>query len=419
MGEESPRRGSTTKARFRKRPPPPAPNLAAMPGDPKAAGRNAALDIARGLIVALMALDHVRIFFSAAQFDPLDLDQTSIGWFLTRWITHLCAPGFFFIAGLSATLIESRQTKRALAAFLLVRGLWLILLELAVFGFAWSFNPGWLWLGVIWGLGAAMILLAGLISLPRPLLLAAALAFTLLHNALWPAGLLPPTAETLLYAGGVADLPLLGPRMVLYAVLPWTALMLLGYAAGPWLLPDGRPAVRRLAWAGAAMVAAFLLLRFVGLGQPAGGGYEPGGGPRAILSFLDVEKYPASLQFSLATLGLMALFLALIARFADRPRLAALLGPLQAYGRVPFFFYLLHLFLIHGAALLTARLLGWPADHLFWEGIGPSLRPPDGYGFGLAGVWLAWLPILALLYPACSWFGRLKSRRPERWLRLF
>lgn len=171
-----------------------------MTGDPAASHRDPALDVARGLIVALMALDHVRIFFSAAQFDPTDLDSTNIGWFLTRWVTHLCAPGFFFIAGVGAALMQGRQSKPELAKFLLIRGGWLIALELAVFGIAWSFNPGWAWLGVIWGLGASMILLAGLVFVPRLLVLAVAMAFTLLHDALWPAAVLPPSVEALLYS---------------------------------------------------------------------------------------------------------------------------------------------------------------------------------------------------------------------------
>lgn len=193
--------------------------------------------------------------------------------------------------------------------------------------------------------------------------------------------------------------------------------MALGYAAAPWLMPEGRPAVRRLVLAGAAMLAAFVLLRLAGFGGASGIGEADGGAMRALMAFLNVQKYPPSLQFSLATLGLMALFLALVARLEARPRVLA--APLQAYGRVPFFFYLLHLFLIHGAALAVAGLLGWPTNSLFWEGIGPSLRPPDGYGFGLGGIYLAWLAVLALLYPVCAWFGRLKTRHPRGVLRLF
>lgn len=389
-----------------------------MEADPNPGRRDWALDSTRGLIVALMALDHVRIFFSAAQFDPTDLDSTSLGWFLTRWVTHLCAPGFFFIAGLSAALMQRRQGRRELASFLLVRGLWLILLELAVFGIAWSFNPGWLWFGVIWGLGASMVLLAGLIFVPRSLLLIVAAGFTLLHNWLWPSGLLPATIEALLYSGGVADLPLLGQRLIIYPVLPWAALMAIGYAAAGWLIP-ARPAAGRLAAAGAIMVAAFIVSRVAGLGAPADSGFEPGGGIRALLSFLNVEKYPPSLQFSLATLGVLALLLALAVRFERLPRAAMLLHPLQAYGRVPFFFYLIHLFLIHGLALAAAVLLGWPTAYLFWEGIGPNLKPPEGYGFGLGGIYPTWLLVLALLYPLCAGFARLKQKHPEAWLRFF
>ena len=167
------------------------------------------------------------------------------------------------------------------------------------------------------------------------------------------------------------------------------------------------------------MIAGFVLLRWLGFGEPAEGGFQGGAGIRSLLSFLNVEKYPPSLQFSLATLGLMALFLALVARLERRPVAAGLLRPLQAYGRVPFFFYLLHLFLIHGLALATASLLGWPTDYLFWDGIFPSLRPPNGYGVGLGGIYAIWLVVLALLYPACARFARLKQEHPKAWLRLF
>lgn len=177
----------------------------------------------------------------------MDLNQTSLGWYLSRWATHLCAPGFFFIMGLSASLIEERTSRAATAKFLLVRGLWFILLELTVFGLAWSFNPGWFWFGVIFSLGAAMLVLAALTYLPRLVLLALGAGVTILHNELWPAASEPGAAESLLYSGGLVTLPLIGPRLVLYSVLPWAALTLLGYGSARWIMVGGRPNSRRLA----------------------------------------------------------------------------------------------------------------------------------------------------------------------------
>lgn len=398
-------------------------SIAGAAGEPPTAGtgagsaqRDASLDVARGLIVALMALDHVRIFFSAAQFDPLDLDQTSLGWYLSRWVTHLCAPGFFFIMGLSASLIADRNSRRATARFLLVRGLWLILLELTVFGLAWSFNPGWFWFGVIFSLGAAMLVLALLIYLPRLVLLALGALVILLHNEFWPASDQPGAAESLLYSGGLVTLPLLGPRLVLYSVLPWAALTLLGYASARWITDAGRPNGRRLAAAGAAMIAAFVALRFAGFGEGDAPPFDSGSPARDLLAFFAVDKYPVSLLFALITLGILALALAAFAALDRRDRLR-LLEPLRVYGRVPFFFYLLHLFLIHGLALALAAALGWSTGYLFWEEW-PNLVPPDGYGLGLGGVLAMWLFVLALLYPLCRWFGRLKAERPSRWMRL-
>lgn len=379
--------------------------------------RNASLDATRGLIVALMALDHVRIFFSAAPFDPVDLAHTTPGYFLTRWVTHPCAPGFFFIAGLSVSLFESRMGKPVLSGFLLQRGAWLMALELLLFGLAWSFNPGWWWFGVIWGLGLAMVAMAGLIHLPRSALFVAALAFTVGHDIAWNAWTgLAPAADALLYSGGWVSTPAFGTRLVLYPLLPWLCLMALGYACGPRLVNHDGLRERTALVAGSLALIAFVVARAIGYGQPADGGLDFDGGiARRAMSFLNVEKYPPSLQFSLLTIGLLLLVL----WAAQRWRLAEgrLLRPFVTFGRVPFFFYLVHLFLIHGAAWVVAILLQWPTAYLFWRDAQPNLIPPPGYGFGLPGIYLVWLSILAALFPACAGFARLKARHDRWWLK--
>lgn len=379
--------------------------------------RLAELDATRGLIVALMALDHVRIFFANAQFDPTDLDRTDVAWFATRWVTHLCAPGFFFIAGMAAALYEKSAGKRATAWFLLSRGAWLVVLEIAVFGFAWSFSPGWWWLGVIWGLGASMIVLSTLIFAPRAALLTLAVAFTVLHANFWPTTGLPDAAQALLHGAGEFTLPLIGTRLVLYPLLPWLALMTLGYCSAGYFASEGRLRTKRLLVTGLAAIAAFVGFRHFGFGAPVDEGYRAFTAPdRNLMSFMNVEKYPPSLQYSLVTLGVLALAAALFAALQKRNALR-LAAPLDAYGRTPFFFYLVHLFLIHAFALAAATLLHWPTDYVFWRSIGPNLTPPDGYGFGLAGVYMMWLVVLAIMYPLCLWFGRLKRNRADGWLR--
>lgn len=384
--------------------------------------RDSSLDMARGLIMVLMALDHTRIFFTSAQFDPVAIGETTPGYFVTRWITHLCAPGFFFLAGLGASLSERTGMSGLFSTFwLATRGAWLITLEFSVIAFAWSFTLGWSWLGVIASLGASMICLAALRWLPKALLGVVALAVIALHNAV-------PFADwienaplgALLYSAGIAATPI-GDKVVLFPLVPWLAVMAAGYACGGWLTPDRRAEPRRFAAAGALLLIAFTLLRIGGAGAPQGGGIRRfDSAADTIISFFNVEKYPPSLQFICVTLGVLFLCIAAFAWLqrqrkerAELPRM----GPLLAFGRVPFFFYLLHLYVIHGLALAAATVFDWPTAHLFWKGVGPNLVPPDGYGVGLWGVYLALGIAVAILYPACLWFARLKANHRSLWLK--
>lgn len=378
--------------------------------------RIASLDITRGLIVALMALDHARIFFSNAQFDPTDLTQTTPVWFFMRLVTHLCAPGFFFIAGVGAALSQANGlSRRALSTFLLSRGLWLIAVELTLMGVAWSFGlNGWFWFGVLWGLGASMVVLAGLIFLPRLVLLLGALA-AVATQEYWLAAI--PAEQGSVWAlfatGGVWDMPQLGPKLVLYPLVPWLSLMLLGYAAAPFLLRGNAPRGALILTAGLVLIILFVATRVLGIG----GDVAPDD-PQQLLAFLNVEKYPPSLQFSLLTLGVLLAFLGVIATMEAHKRPMRMIHPLRIYGRVPFFFYILHIFLIHGAALLSATALGWPRDYVFWQGTSwPQLTPPDAYGFGVGGVYLVWLVVLVVLYALCLWFSGVKDRHQTWWLR--
>jgi len=379
--------------------------------------RAASLDITRGLIVAIMALDHVRIYFAEAQFDPVDLSQTTEGYFFTRLVTHICAPGFFFIAGLGAWMsLGNSAAKPALARFLALRGLWLVVLDLTVMGVAWSFGfTGWFWFGVLWGLGASMIVLAALVFAPRLLLLVAVIA-TILFQEQWLA-LIPfeqGSINALFFTGGVWETPFVGSKIVLYPLMPWLALMALGYTVGPYLVDHGRPRAAPIFALGLLLLLGFAVARFIGYG-----GGLAADDPRPLLAFLNVEKYPPSLQFSLLTLGALLVFFGAVAAADRTPGSPAIFHPLRIFGSVPFFFYLLHIFLIHALALACASAFGWPREYLFWSGPWPNLVPPDGYGFGIPGIYAMWFATLALLYFACLWFAGVKARRKDWWLRYF
>lgn len=371
--------------------------------------------------MVLMALDHTRIFFTAAQFDPVSIADTSPGYFITRWLTHLCAPGFFFLAGVGVSLSERAGATPAESSWwLATRGLWLMLLEFTVIAFAWSFNPGWRWFGVIWSLGICMIALSALRWLPKSVLFAFAGAVLLLHNAV-PFEQIFGTSNllTALYSAGYVTTSL-GDKLVLFPMIPWLALMILGYALGEWLTPGRRVSIPRCAVTGIGFIAFFFLLRTFALGQPDGGGavgYQDG--VQSLMSFLNVEKYPPSLQFVLATLGLLLVVTAGLAWRINRPntKSSPLLRPLKLFGRLPFFFYLLHLYVIHILAFLVAFLLGWPTDYLFWQGPGPNLVPPAEYGFGLFGVYGAWAVVLLVLYVLCRRYEAFRATRTSPWLR--
>jgi hypothetical protein len=216
----------------------------------------------------------------------------------------------------------------------------------------------------------------------------------------------------LLGTGGVWAAPIVGPKIVLYPLLPWLCIMVLGYASAPFFLKDDKPRGALTLIAGVLLLAGFIVARVLGVG-----GEVAPDDPQQVLAFLNVQKYPPSLQFSLLTLGVLLIFFGAVAAFEAHGRAMRLMRPFKAYGRVPFFFYVLHIYLIHGAALLCAQLLHWPTDHLFWSGMGPNLRPPDGYGVPLWGVYVAWLGVLLILYPLCLWFGGVKARSNAAWLR--
>lgn len=363
-------------------------------------GRIAAIDWLRGLVMVLMALDHVRFFFSHLPFPPEDVEHTSMALFLTRWVTHFCAPLFFLLSGTSSYLSGLRRGTGELAGHLWRRGLWLVVLELTVIGFAWSFRPGSSFAGVIWCLGWSMILLALLVRLPLRVTGALALVVIAGHDLLDGV----QSSNGLWHILHVAGPMQLGPvhYFVLFPIIPWACVMALGYAMGPLFTRAPRERRRLLAITGAAATLLFVALRLTNVyGNPAGS-YQRGGPghfhaydsvSRTIIAFLDTEKYPPSLQFLLMTLGPSLIALAALDALLEKRMFARWM---ITFGRVPFAFYVAHLYVIHLAAIAVSAIThrdSWP----------------------LEAVWIFWILIVALLYPFCRLVERLKEGRREWW----
>ena len=372
-----------------------------MPRDD--AARIASIDILRGLVMALMALDHVRDFFGFGGFNPRDVTEPAL--FLTRWITHLCAPTFIFLAGLSAFLYGRGRSLAATSRFLVTRGLWLIVIEFTVVSLAWSFDLGFGQTfagGVIWVIGASMIALSALVWLPRWAIVAVALAMIVGHNLLdrvsaEELGFAAPIWHVLHERGSIQLAE--GIRLyVLYPLIPWIGVMAAGYALGPVMALEEERRTRALLGLGAAITFGFVLLRATNLyGDPAPWTVQDTS-LASLLSFLDCEKYPPSLLFLMMTLGPALMMLG-----AFEHARGALARALAVFGQVPFFFYVIHLYLIHALAVAT------------YLAIGGALASNPKIGLGLAGVYLVWLGVLVLLYPLCRWFARLKARGTAAW----
>src|SRR6476661_283153 len=376
-------------------------------GSAPAGARLASVDLVRGAVMVLMAIDHVRVFSGIPAGGPTP------GIFFTRWITHFCAPAFIFLAGTSAFLYGRRHAN--LSRFLLLRGLWLVLLELTVIRVGWTFNldfTHYLLAGVIWVIGWCMVLMAGLVRLPVPVVGYGGLAVIALHNAVMPAlvPLMPAPLRAVLYTA-FQDPPI-GPLVVLYSLIPWIGVMAAGYAFGRVLTLE--PVRRdRICYAvGLGVTALFLVLRGSNLyGDPRP--WTSAGRMPAVLAFLNTTKYPASLSFLLMTLGPTIALMPVL----ERAR-GTVAGWLAVFGRVPFFFYVLHIPLIHALALVVSAIRqGSVSPWLFANHPMGNPPPPDGYSWSLGLLYLVWAIAIVILYVACRWFAGLKARRTDAWLR--
>jgi len=364
--------------------------------------RIVSIDVLRGLVMALMALDHTRDFFGTSGFNPRDVLEPAL--FLTRWVTHLCAPTFSLLAGLSAFLYGRGRSAKELSRFLLIRGLWLILIDLTLIKFGWRFEVELyrLTAGVIFVIGASMVALAALVWLPRWAMAGVTLIMLGGHNLL--DGFRADEFGGASWAWRVLHEP--GPvalgdgvnLYVLYPLIPWIGVMASGYLLGPVMQLEGKARQRFLFRLGAAMTLGFIVLRATNLyGDPA-----PWTAQESllstVLSFLNCEKYPPSLLYLMMTLG-PALMLLACFEYAR----GAFARVLATFGQVPFFYYVVHIYLIHGLAVATAFAMTG------------ALTSTPAIGLSLTGVYFVWLVVLVLLYPICRWFAELKGSGRGWW----
>jgi uncharacterized membrane protein len=370
--------------------------------------RVASVDLIRGAVMILMAIDHVRVYAGVPAGGP----PPPV--FFTRWITHFCAPAFVFLAGTSAFFYARKHP--GVSRFLVTRGLWLVVLELTVLRVAWTFNLdfGWQMAGVIWAIGWCMVVLGALVHLRPAVVAAIGLVIMAGHNLLDPvlADQSVGAFWKILYVGfwqGPIQYADGASFVVLYAIVPWIGVMAAGYGFGEILRLDPARRDRICLRLGLGATALFLVLRAAGVyGDPRP--WSPGQGP---LGFLNTTKYPASLLFLLMTLGPTIALIPLLEK--TRGRLAAWV---TVFGRVPFFYYVLHIPLIHALALGISAVRS--PDATWWLLTNHPMGnppPPDGYAWGLPLLYLIWLMAIGMLYFPCRWFAELKVRRKDWWLR--
>lgn len=390
--------------------PPTALPASAAPLPSSLAARITSIDALRGLVMLLMLVDHAREFFliHAQVSDPMDVATTEPALFFTRLTAHLCAPVFVALTGLSAWLYGAKTgSAKAASAFLFKRGLFLVVLELTLVSFAWSFDltPPTVFLQVIWAIGLSMMALAALVWLPRPALIAAGLVIVLGHNLLDPITVAPGQPGHVLWAvlhdRGYIDLPWGGQARTSYPLLPWIGVAALGYAVGPWFAvgADGGARRRRLVVLGLSMLALFAMLRGINVyGEPLRWSVWPD--PlHTVMSVLNLTKYPPSADFLLLTLGIGTLLLAGFERLSTRT-----VALLAAFGGAPLFFYLIHLYGLH----LAYRACLW------------AFGPNQGEVFGVPGIGWVWGIALVAAVPAwfaCRWFSGVKRRSGRWWMR--
>jgi uncharacterized membrane protein len=379
------------------------------------------IDTVRGLIMVIMTLDHSRDFFhfQGPEYAPTNMATTTVILFFTRWVTHYCAPTFVLLSGVSASLAGLKRTKTALTGFLFKRGLWLVATDILVISLLFTFDLRYhvFVLEVLWAIGCGMILLGLLIWLQAPLVLIGGIGCLIVfgHNLLdyfpVPGTGVTGNLLTMLLTGRGAVIPLGGDRIIvlLYSVLPWGGVLLIGYMLGA-LYEPGYPADRRrgvLLTAGAGLVAVFVILRAInGYGDPAPWSPQRNAA-HTLLSFLNATKQPPSLIFLSMTLGPVLILLALVEKTSNRVTAFC-----AVYGNVPYFYFLAHLSLLRVVNIVLIVCSGLPMKS---DG-SPIVWQAQGFGYPLWIIYLIWIIILAALYFPCKWYGNYKKTHRQWWL---
>jgi uncharacterized membrane protein len=388
--------------------------------------RIGSIDLIRGAVMILMAIDHVRVYSGIPAGGPTP------GVFFTRWITHFCAPAFIFLAGTSIFLYRRKHAD--VSRYLVIRGFWLILLEFTFLRLAWTFNFDFMhyeMAGVIWVIGICMILMAGLVKLPLRVVGSVGVVIIAAHNLVdsHMGPLLDGLGQNklsglwkLFYVGFFAG-PIRfgadGPNLiVLYSIIPWIGVMAAGYAFGKILTLEPSQRKRLCLMIGISAIALFLILRGLNLyGDPRpwhAAAQGRNGAPLmpALFSFLNTTKYPASLSFLLMTLGPIITLIPVLEGLSG-----AVARRIGLFGRVPFFFYMFHIPLIHALALVVSKIrLGFVSPWLFTNHPMGNPEPPEDYVWSLPLLYLVWAIAIVLLYFACQWFAGIKARRSDWWL---
>lgn len=380
------------------------------------------IDIVRGLVMLIMAIDHTRDFLLAHHPDPTNLATTTPILFFTRWITHFCAPTFVFLSGISAFLAGKKRTPEQLSSFLMTRGLWLIVVELVLITFALTLDPFYnaVIFQVIWAIGGSMIILGILVRLKASPLIIGTIGLVIFfgHNLIdivnFGAVSKSFTWHLLLSAKGFSDFWPLGATrglLIPYALLPWTGVMMVGYAFGTVYDSsfDGFKRRKILLRYGLALLALFLVFRFFNIyGDPAPWSVQKTTS-LSIISFFNVTKYPCSLLYLCMTLGTSLLLLALTEKIKNKFTVI-----LTVYGNVPFFYYVCHFYLIRAINVILFFATGYNSSQI----VSATQHPfqPDALGFNLFGLYLAWLFVIVVLYFPCRWYGKYKKTHSQWWL---
>lgn len=379
--------------------------------------RISSIDLVKGLAMLIMALDHVRDYVHAPAFlfDPTDPEQTSLAIFFTRWVTHFCAPAFSFLAGMSAYMVGKRKPKNELSGFLLKRGLWLVFIDLTIVSFGWffDFQFGTINLNVIASLGISMIALAGLVNLPRKIIMIFSLVLIFGHNLLDGIRYDESILWSIFHYQNIFFLSDDLILLVAYPIIPWIGVMSLGYSIGAFYDKSVDSSNRKLTFnlVGILAIVLFVILRWSKVyGDPYD--FEQFGTlSKNLVSFLNPSKYPPSLMYLLMTLGGTFLLLANSEKWKGKA-----VEFICTFGRVPFFFYIIHIYLIHLIAIGLASLtgFGWEKNMVLatW---GIIENPIPGYGFPLWVVYVVWISVILLLYPFCKKFDHYKQSNKDKW----